>query len=79
MPNPAKPDAGMHKSHLSLSANIHAKACLFLVKGLAAKGFRIQFFSLKCNARQPVFVNNLIANDSCCKVFLEAYDCYLQV
>ena len=27
-------DSGMHKSHLSPSANIHAKACMFLVKGL---------------------------------------------
>lgn len=27
-------NAGMHKSHLSPSANIHAKACMFLVKGL---------------------------------------------
>jgi hypothetical protein len=39
-PNPAKPDAGMlgHKSHLSPSANIHAKACMFLVKGLNPAG-----------------------------------------
>jgi hypothetical protein len=35
-------NAGMHKSHLSPSANIHAKACMFLVKGLKLRPDRLQ-------------------------------------
>jgi hypothetical protein len=37
-------DAGMHKSHPSPSANIHVKACMFLVTG--QNSHKNYFFSL---------------------------------